>query len=404
MLARRTLMTATAAAALVPAAPAILRADDMPGVTPTEIRIGNTVPYSGPANAFGAIGKACAATFSMINGTGGIGGRKIRFISYDDHYSPPKTVELIRRLIEVDNVACLCATLGSPTNTAVVKYVNQQKVPQLFVASGADKWGDYKEHPWTIGWQPSYVAEAQIYAKYIMREKPDAKIGILYQNDVFGADYLTGVKDVLRDRFDAIVTEAPFDVADTTINSQLARLQAADVTALMTVATPKIAAQTIRRLAEMRWRPLHVLTSVSASVGTVMLPAGAANGVGIISSGYLKDPTDPRWDDDAGMRDWRAFMAKYDRDGNVKDVSNVFGYGIGLTMLQVLRACGDDLSRENIMKQAANLRDFEIPILLPGIRINTSPTNYHPIRQFQLMRWNGKAWDHFGELVDGAST
>ena len=404
MIRRRSLLTAAAAASFVPAAPAILRAADTTGVTATEIRIGNTCPTSGPASAYGTIGKADAAAFRMANDMGGFAGRKVNFITYDDSYSPPKTVEQIRRLVEQDRVACLFNTLGTPSNTAIVKYCNSKKVPQMFVSSGADKWGNYKEHPWTIGWQPSYVTESQVYAKYILKEKPDAKIGILYQNDDFGKDYLTGFRDVLKDRFEAVVTLASYEVTDATIDSQLVSLRGAGVTVLMTVATPKFAAQTIRRVADMGWKPMHVLTGVSVSVGTVIEPAGREKAVGIISSSYAKDPTDPQYANDPGMNEWRAFMAKYYPEGDVKDASNVFAYGISLTMMKVLKQCGNDLSRENMMKQAANLKNLESPILLPGIRINTSPTDFHPIQQLKLMRWNGKIWELFGDIIEGAST
>ncbi len=403
MIRRRSLLTAAAAASFVPAAPAILRAADTTGVTATEIRIGNTCPTSGPASAYGTIGKADAAAFRMANDMGGFAGRKVNFITYDDSYSPPKTVEQIRRLVEQDRVACLFNTLGTPSNTAIVKYCNSKKVPQMFVSSGADKWGNYKEHPWTIGWQPSYVTESQVYAKYILKEQPDAKIGILYQNDDFGKDYLTGFRDVLKDRFEAVVTLASYEVTDATIDSQLVSLRGAGVTVLMTVATPKFAAQTIRRVADMGWKPMHVLTGVSVSVGTVIEPAGREKAVGIISSSYAKDPTDPQYANDPGMNEWRAFMAKYYPEGDVKDASNVFAYGISLTMMKVLKQCGNDLSRENMMKQAANLKNLESPILLPGIRINTSPTDFHPIQQLKLMRWNGKIWELFGDIIDGAS-
>jgi branched-chain amino acid transport system substrate-binding protein len=402
MLRRRSLLTAVAATAFIPAVPAIVRAEDTTGVTDTEIRIGNTMPYSGPASAYGTIGKADAAAFRMANDAGGFAGRKVNFISYDDSYSPPKTVEQVRRLIEQDHVAALFHTLGTPCNTAIVKYVNQKKVPHLFLATGADKWGDYKEHPWTIGWQPSYVTEAQVYAKYMLAQKPDGKIGILYQNDDFGKDYLTGFRDVLKARWDK-VTLVSYEITDATVDSQLVSLQGAGIDVLATIATPKFAAQTIRKVHDMNWKPLHILTGVSVSVGAVMQPAGPEKAVGIVSSAYAKDPTDPAWDNDQGMKDWRAFMAKYYPDGDVKDAGNVIGYGVTHTMIRVLKQCGNDLSRENMLKQATNLKDLENPILLPGIRINTSPTNYHPIRQLQLMRWNGKTWDRFGDLIEGAS-
>lgn len=400
---KRRVLLATAAAGFIPAAPAVLRAADTPGVTDTEIRLGNTMPYSGPASAYGTIGKAMAAAFQMANDAGGFAGRNVNFISYDDGYSPPKTVEQTRRLIEDDRVAALFAPLGTPTNSATVRYVNQKKVPHLFLATGADKWGDYKEHPWTIGWQPSYVTESQVYAKYILAHKPDAKIGILYQNDDFGKDYLVGVRSILKDRYDAMVTSASYEVTDATIDSQLVSLQASGVDVLMTVASPKFAAQSIRKVAGMNWQPLHILSGVSVSVGAVMIPAGPENGVGIISSAYLKDPTDPRWDNDAGMNTWRAFMAKYYPEGDLKDGGNVSGFGLTYTMVQVLKQCGNDFSRENLLKQATNLTDFDNPVLLPGIKINTGPANYRPIKQLQLMRWTGRTWDLFGEVISGAS-
>jgi branched-chain amino acid transport system substrate-binding protein len=404
MLNRRSLLTAATMAGFVPAAPAILRADELPGVTATEIRIGNTMPYSGPVSAYGTIGKAIAATFRVANDQGGFAGRKVNFISYDDGFSPPRTVEQIRRLVEEDKVAALFATLGTPTNSAIVRYVNQKKVPHLFVASGADKWSDYKEHPWTIGWAPSYVTEAQVYAKYILAKKPDAKIGILYQNDDFGKDYLHGVQAILQDRYDHQVTSASYEVTDATVDSQLVSLHSAGIDVLMTVAGPKFAALSIRKVAGMNWKPLHVLSGVSVSVGAVMIPAGPENGIGIISSACRKDPTDPHWENDAGMNEWRGFMTKYYPDGDLKDDGNVVGFGIAQTMMTVLMNCGEDLSRENMLKQATSLQDLANPVLLPGIKINTSPTNYHPIRQLQLMRWTGKTWELFGDVISDAST
>jgi branched-chain amino acid transport system substrate-binding protein len=401
MLTRRTVLTAASAAGFIPAMPAILRAAETPGVTATEIRLGNTMPYSGPASAYGTIGKAMAAMFRMYNDDGGFGGRKVNFISYDDGYSPPKTVEQVRRLIEEDGVAAMFAPLGTPTNSATVKYVNGKKVPDLFLATGADKWGDYKEHPWVIGWQPSYVVESQVYAKYIQQQKPNAKIGILYQNDDFGKDYLRGVRDILKDAYDKQVTTASYEVTDATIDSQLNSLRSAGVEVLMTIASPKFAAQSIRSVANMGWKPMHILSGVSVSVGAVMIPAGAENGIGTISSAYLKDPTDPRWDNDAGMKQWRTFMAKYYPEGDLKDLGNISAYGLSYTMAQVLRQCGNDFSRENILKQATSLQSLEIPVVLPGITLNTGPANYRPLRQLQLMRWTGKTWDLFGDIISG---
>jgi branched-chain amino acid transport system substrate-binding protein len=403
MLHRRTLLATAATAGFIPVAPAILRAQELPGVTATEIRIGNTMPYSGPASAYGTIGKAMAAMFRMANDQGGFAGRKVNFLSYDDGYSPPKTVEQTRRLIEEDKVAAMFAPLGTPTNSATVRYINQKKVPDLFLATGADKWGDYKDYPWTIGWQPSYVTESQVYAKYILAQKPSAKIGILYQNDDFGKDYLVGVRDILKSNWDKQVTAVSYEVTDATIDSQLVSLQSAGIDVLMTIATPKFAAQSIRKVSEMNWKPMHVLSGVSVSVGAVMIPAGPENGVGIISSAYLKDPTDPTWDNDAGMKEWRAFMAKYYPEGDVKDAGNISAYGLTHTMLHVLKACDNDLSRENMMKQATSLHDVENPTLLPGIKLNTGAANYHPIRQLQLMRWSGKTWERFGDIISGAT-
>ncbi|HZB94550.1 MAG TPA: ABC transporter substrate-binding protein [Herpetosiphonaceae bacterium] len=401
MLTRRALLT-TAVAGSLPAAPAILRAAETPGVTATEIRIGNTMPYSGPVSAYATLGRTMAAAFRMANEQGGFAGRKVVFLSYDDAYSPPKSVEQTRRLIEEDKVAALFGTLGSPTNSATWRYVNQKQVPHLFLTNGLDKWANYQEHPWTIGWQPSYFIEGRIYGTYILEQAPGAKIGILHQNDDFGKDYVRGVRDVLKDRYDRQVTSASYEVTDPKIDSQLISLHAAGAEVLLTLATPKFATQSIRKVADMGWRPLHFLSSSSASVGAVMNPAGPDNGIGIISAAFMKDPTDPRWENDDGIRQWRDFMAKYYPEGDLKDIFNVAGFGLTHTMLHVLRQCGEDLSRENMMRQATHLRQVENPILLPGIRINTSQTDYRPIKQLQLMRWTGKTWDLFGNVKEGA--
>ncbi len=392
----------TAAALLALAAPAF--AADTPGVTATEIKIGNTMPYSGPASAYGVIGKGETAFWTMINEQGGVSGHKINFISLDDGYNPAKTVEQVRKLVEQEGVDFLFNTLGTPTNTAVQKYLNHKEIPQLFVATGADKWGDYKDNPWTMGWQPSYRTEAQIYAKYILKEKPNAKIGILYQNDDFGKDYVAGLKDVLGAKYATMVKEASYEVTDPTIDSQIVTLQSAGVDTLVTAATPKFAAQTIRKVYDIGWKPLQFLTNVSLSVGAVMNPAGPEKGVGIITSNYGKDATDPAWKNDPGMNEWRAFMKKYMPGANLEDNNYVYAYGVSLTMLQVLKQCNGDFSRANIMKQAANIHDLELPTSLPGIKINTSPTNFHPIRQMQLQRWDGKTWVRFGNVISGAGS
>jgi branched-chain amino acid transport system substrate-binding protein len=390
------------AAALVALAVAPAAAADTPGVSASEIKIGNTMPYSGPASAYGVIGKGEAAFFAMVNQQGGVAGHKINFISLDDGYSPPKAVEQVRRLVEQDEVAFTFNTLGTPSNTAIQKYLNQKQIPQLFVATGADKWGNYKEYPWTIGWQPSYRIEAQIYAKYILKEKPGAKIAVLYQNDDFGKDYLAGLKDVLGEKSGKMmVQDASYETSDPTIDTQIVTLQASGADTLVVAATPKFAAQAIRKVYDIGWKPLFFLTNVSISVAAVMQPAGMEKGVGIITAAYGKDPTDPRWKDDPGMNQWRAFMAKYLPDADQTDASYVYAYGVSLTMLQVLKQCGTDFSRANIMKQATSLHDLELPTGLPGIKINTSPTNYHPIRQMQLEKWTGQTWQLFGDVISG---
>ena len=397
---RFTLMTAAAlTVALATSAP---RAADTPGVTATEIKIGNTSPYSGPASTYGVLGKLETAFFGMVNEQGGVAGHKIDYISLDDTYSPPKTVEQIRRLVEQDNVAFSFATLGTPTNSAIVRYMNQKKVPHLFLATGADKWGDYKDYPWTIGWQPSYRTEAQIYTKYILKEKPDAKIALLYQNDDFGKDYFLGMKDVLGDKFDKMVTVATYEATDATIDSQLTSLQAAGDDVLVVAALPKMSAQAIRKVHDLAWKPMFFMSNVSISVGAVMNPAGADNGIGIVSGAFVKDPSDPTWANDPGMNEWRAFMNKYMPGADQSDNNYVVAYGFSKTMLQVLKQCNGDFSRENIMAQANNLHDLEIPVLLPGLKINTSPTNHHPVRAMQLEKWDGKKWVLFGDVIQGA--
>ena len=398
MLTRRATL-ATGAALL--AAPAIRRARgaDAP------IKIGNTMPYSGPASAYSSVGKADSAFFKMVNEQGGVAGRPVDFISLDDSYSPPKTVELVRRLVEQDKVDFLFHTLGTPTNTAIERYCNQRKIPQVFVATGADKWGDYKQFPWTIGWQPSYRTEAQIYTKYMLKENPKAKLGILYQNDDFGKDYPTGVRDVLGKDWDRVVAKSvTYEVTDATIDSQIADLQNSGADTLLVAATPKFAAQSIRRVHDLNWKPMFFLTNVSISVGAVMRPAGPANGVGIISTLYLKDPADPAWDNDPGMQGFKQFMAKYLPGADITDGGYVAGYAASHTMRHVLEACNGDFSRPNVMKQVLSLHDVEDPVLLPGIRLNTSPTNYHPCRALQPARWDGKTWVRFGEVIEGVAT
>lgn len=401
MLNRRHILAAGAAGL---ALPGIARAQQTPGVTATELKIGSTMPFSGPASAYGVIGRSHEAFFKMVNEKGGIAGRKINFIAYDDGYSPPKTVEQVRRLVEQDRVAFLFNTLGTPTNSAIVRYVNARRVPHIFLSTGADKWGEYKEHPWTIGWQPSYRTEAQIYMKHLLEQNPNPKIGLLYQNDDFGKDYVIGVRDILKERFDQMVRLVSHEVTDPTVDSQIVSLQNAGCDVMVTATTPKFAAQTIRRVFDIGWRPaFHFLTNVSISVGTVMEPAGPEKGVGIITSAYLKDPTDPAWDNDAGMNQWRAFMRENIPNGDMKDGSYPFAFGVVNTLMHVLQKCDGNFSRENVMKQVADIRDLEVPTLLPGIKVSTSPTNFHPIRQMQLQRWDGKTWRRFGGVIEGAN-
>jgi branched-chain amino acid transport system substrate-binding protein len=369
------------------------------GASDTEIRIGNIMPYSGPASAYGVIGKTEQAYFNKINAEGGINGRKITFISYDDAYSPPKAVEQVRKLVENDEVLLLFNPLGTPSNSAIQKYLNGKKVPHLFVASGASKWNDPKEFPWTMGWQPSYQGEARIYAKYLLREKPDGKVAVLYQNDDFGRDYVKGLKDGLGAKASMIVAEESYETAEPTIDNHIVKLKASGANVFLSVSTPKFAAQAIKRTAEIEWRPLQIVVNVSASVGAVMSPAGFENAQGILSAQYAKDGADPQWDNDPGMKKFYEFLAKYYPEGNRLDGATVYGYGVAQTLVQVLKQCGDDLTRENVMKQAANLKDFTPDTLLPGITINTSPTDFAPIKQLQMMRFKGEKWDLFGDII-----
>jgi branched-chain amino acid transport system substrate-binding protein len=380
--------------------PALAQKKYGPGVTDTEIRIGQTMPYSGPASAYGTTGRAQAAYFDKINAEGGINGRKIKLISLDDGYSPPKAVEQVRKLVEQDEVLAVFSSFGTPTNTAIVKYLNTKGVPQLFVASGAAEFGDHKAFPWTMGWRPNYQVEGRIYARYVLKEKPAARIAVLYQHDDVGKDYMKGLRDGLGERAAAmIVAEASYEVTDPSIDSQIVSLKASGADTLFNFSTPKFAAQAIRRVYDIGWTPLQFVGNPASSVGTVLKPAGLERAVGIISANFQKDPTDRHWQNDAGFKDWLAWMKKYYPDGDLTDVYNVYAYGLAQTMVQVLRQCGDDLTRDNVMRQAANLKHLELPMLLPGIRINTSPTDYHPIQQMQLQRFDGKQWVLFGEVI-----
>jgi len=370
------------------------------GATDTEIKIGNIMPYSGPASAYGVIGKTEAAYFKKINDAGGINGRKINFISYDDGYSPPKTVEQARKLVESDEVLFVFNSLGTPPNSAIHKYMNSKKVPQLFVATGATKWNDPKDFPWTMGWQPNYQSETQIYAKYILKEKPDAKIAVLYQNDDYGKDYLKGLKDGLGAKAASmIIAEESFETTEPTVDNHIVKLKSTGADIFVNISTPKFAAQAIKKMAEIQWKPLHFLNNVSASVGSVIKPAGYENSQDIISAAYLKDASDKQWDNDPGMKEFYAFLEKDFPEGNKLDGSVVVGYGVSQTLVKVLQMCGGNLTRENIMKQAASLKDFRTEVLLPGIKINTGPNDFAPISQLQLMKFKGEKWDLFGDII-----
>jgi branched-chain amino acid transport system substrate-binding protein len=372
------------------------------GASDTEIKIGNIMPYSGPASAYGMIGKTEAAYFQMINDNGGINGRKVNFISYDDSYSPPKAVEQARKLVESDEVLAVFNPLGTASNSAIQKYLNGKKVPQLFVATGATKWNDPKNFPWTIGWQPSYQSEAQIYAKFLLKEKPDAKIAVLYQNDDFGKDYLKGTKDGLGAKAASmIVAEESYEVSEPTIDSHIVKLKSINPDVLLIYSTPKFGAQTIKKTAELGWKPLQIITNVSSSVGSVMQPAGFDNAQGVLSANYGKDASDPQWKNDPGLKKWQAFVDKYLPEANKTDSNLVYGYGAAATLAEVLKKCGDDLTRANVMKQAASLKDLELDTLLPGVKINTSATDFAPISQLQMMRFKGDKWELFGEIISG---
>jgi branched-chain amino acid transport system substrate-binding protein len=372
------------------------------GATDTEIKIGNIMPYSGPASAYGIIGKIEDAYFKMINEQGGINGRKIKFISYDDGYSPPKAVEQARKLVESDEVLFLASPLGTPSNSAIQKYMNAKKVPQVFVSTGATKFGDYKDFPWTMGWQPSYQSEGRIYATYILKEMPNAKIAIMYQNDDFGKDLLKGLKDGLGAKAASmIVAEDSYEVSEPTIDSHIIKLKASGADVYFSMTTPKFSAQSIKKVSEIGWKPTYFQSNVGASVGAVLKPAGFDNAQGILSAAYAKDGSDSQWDNDEGMKKFYAFLTKYAPDANKDDASVVFGYGHAQTVVQMLKQAGDTLTRENIMKQAASLKDFTPDTLLPGVKINTSATDFFPIEQLQMMRFKGEKWDLFGPIISG---
>jgi branched-chain amino acid transport system substrate-binding protein len=370
------------------------------GASDTEVKIGNVEAYSGPASAYGVIGKTEEAYFKMINDMGGVNGRKINFITYDDGYSPPKTVEQVRKLIESDEVLLIFNALGTPTQTAVQKYQNTKKVPQLFVATGASKWNDPKDFPWTMGWQPSYRVEARIFAKYILKEKPNAKVAVFYQNDDFGKDYVAGLKEVFGDKASSlIVAEESYETTEPSIDNHIVKLKGTGADVFVNITTPKFAAQAIKKMAELEWKPMHLLTDVSISIGSVMKPAGFEASEGILAADYRKDASDPQWKDSEDMKKFMAFIDKYMPGTNTSDANVIYGYAVAQTMVQVLKQCGDDLTRENVMKQAASLKDFTPDMLIPGIKINTSPTDFAPIKQLKMMQFKGGRWDTFGDVI-----
>ena len=371
------------------------------GASDTEIKIGNINPYSGPASAYGVVGKTEAAYFNKVNAEGGVNGRKINFISYDDAYSPPKAVEQARKLVESDGVLLIFNSLGTPSNTAIQKYMNTKRVPQLFVATGATKWNDPKVFPWTMGFRPNYQSEGHVYAQYLLQQFPQGKIGILFQNDDYGKDYVKGLKDGLNGKMQ-IVAEFPYETTDPTIDSQMISLKNSGADVFYDVTTPKFAAQAIKKAADIEWKALHLLNNVSNSVGGVLKPAGFAISKGILSTNYVKDATDPTWKDDPGYKEWLAFMDKYYPDGDKTNSFVVEGYIAAQAVVQVLQQCGDDLTREHIMNQAANLHALALPMLLPGITVNTSPTDFAPIKQLQMMRFTGERWERFGAIINGA--
>src|SRR6266496_3435640 len=400
-LTKRSLVLLLALGAVALAGAGGVAAQTVVGVTATEIKIGNTNPYSGPASAYGTIGKAIGAYFKKVNDEGGINGRKINYITYDDAYTPPKTVEMVRRLVEQDQVALLFQTLGTPPNSAIHKYVNQQKVPHLFVATGATKWNDSKNFPWTMGYQPNYQTEGRVYAVDVLKKHPNAKVGILYQNDDYGKDYLKGFEDGMGEAGrKMIVMKQSYEVTDPTIDSQIVNLKNSGATVFFNITIPKFAVQAIKKSNDIGWKPLHFLNNVSSSLGTVLKPAGLDASKGLITALYMKEITDPQWKNDKGYLDWLAWMKKYYPEGALDDQANAYGYSVAQTLVHVLKQCGNDLSRENIMRQAANIKNLELPLLLPGIKVNTSPTDHAPIEQEQLAKFDGERWALFGEMFD----
>jgi len=397
---RRQLCIAAILAAALTSPAALAQKKYDPGASDTEIKVGNTNPYSGPASAYGAIGKSIAAYIKMVNEQGGVNKRKITWVSYDDGYSPPKTVEMARKLVEQDEVLFLYQTLGTPSNTAIHKYMNMKKVPQLHVATGATKWNDPKNFTWTMGWQPNYQDEAKVYAKHILQTRPNAKIAVLYQNDDYGKDYLKGFEDGLGPQnLKMIVAKASYEVAEPTVDSQVLQLKASGADTFFNISTPKFAAQAIRAAYDSGWKPVQYVNNVSASVGAVLTPAGLEKSVGVITTAYLKDPVDKSWANDEAIKKFDAWLKKYMPEGNREDVNYIYGYTVAQALVQVLKQCGDNLTRDNVMKQAASMKDFKIDTLLPGITVTTSDVDYAPLQAVQLERFNGKQYELFGQVI-----
>jgi branched-chain amino acid transport system substrate-binding protein len=402
---RRTFLAGvSSAAALSASGTAFAQKKYSEGASDTEIKIGNTNPYSGPASAYGVIGKTIDAYWKSVNAAGGINGRKVTFITLDDGYNPAKTVECIRQLVEQDKVLCTFNTLGTPCNTAIHKYMNQKKVPMLFVATGASKWGNPKEFPWTMGFQPDYHTEAVIYAKHILANVKDAKIGVLMQNDDYGKDYYEGMREGLGKEIGRIVKHVTYEVTDPTVDSQVIQLKDSGANVFFNISTPKFAAQAMRKAGDIGWKPAQYLNNVSSSVATVMKPAGFDNVQGVLTAAYLMDPTDHQWDDNAEMKAWKEWMGKHNPGASLADASNVFAYSVSTLMHETLKKCGDDLTRENLMKQAANFQKFPLKMALPGITVSTSPTDYYPVQAVQLQRFKGDTWDLFGDVMHAEST
>jgi len=402
---RRTFLAGVSTAAVLSASgTALAQKKYSEGASDSEIKIGNTNPYSGPASAYGVIGKTISAYWKSVNEAGGINGRKVNFISLDDGYNPAKTVEVVRQLVEQDKVLCTFNTLGTPCNTAIHKYMNQKKVPMLFVATGASKWGNPKEFPWTMGYQPDYHTEAVIYAKHILANVKDAKIGVLMQNDDYGKDYYEGFKEGLGKEVGRIVKHVSYETTDPTVESQVIQLKDSGANVFFNIAIPKFAAQAMRKAGDLNWKPIQYLNNVSSSVASTMKPAGFENVQGVVTAQYLMDPTDKQWDTNDDMKMWKAWMAKSNPSGNVTDASNVYAYAVSFLMHETLKKCGDNLTRENLMKQAANHQKLRVPLVLPGITVSTSPTDYYPIQAVQLSRFKGETWDLFGDVMHAEST